>query len=156
MFKLKSFSLTRGSSCYVSNNRHGSSKTSSFSEKNALPSANARINQIGIQMVSEKLRKYLFGLSQDRARSKRDDVLLPKVKEHLKKFNLDKPLNEKDLLPDVPGLELPKLMGNNIEEHIRLIAQKQTEGYLRLISFFTSNAIPQIPEHFSFTPGWTR
>lgn len=136
-------------------------------------SSPVRINDIGIQMISDRLRRYLFDtqlpsqsdkvpenentacVSKDQKEEQLD--LLKKVKDHLHKFDLaTKPLGEKDILKDVNELDLPKLEGKNIEEHIYNISSRQIEDYLKLMSVFSSNKLPKIPDSFSFTAGWTR
>lgn len=114
-----------------------------------------RVNEIGVQMVEEKLRNYLFKGCDF---GKPDAELITKVKEHLKIFNLatDTQASSNKLMKDIEHLELPKLSGENIEEHIRNIASKQIEDYTRLMSIFSMQNIPKIPTEFAFKSGWTK
>ena len=120
----------------------------------------ARINEIGVQMIEENLRKYLF-YGREFDNKSDEQVIIGKVRKHLKKFNLatDEHLASSTGRPmkDIDGrLELPKLSGDNIDEHIRNIARKQTDVYARLMSVFSMQNIPEIPREFCFKPGWTR
>lgn len=110
---------------------------------------NLRINEVGVQMINEKLRSYLFDKLYPRS-----PELIEKSKQHLEKFKL----NNKELhpMPDVNEFELPKLKGKNIEEHFTNIGQEQIEPYMKLVSLFASNGIPKLPAKFSFTAGWTK
>lgn len=56
----------------------------------------------------------------------------------------------------VEKLELPKLTGSNIDEHIRNIARQQTEAYSKLMTHFTISGIPEIPAEFAMEPGWVK
>ena len=109
-----------------------------------------RINELGIQMINEKLRQYLF---RDEVNLS-DSELVQKAQEHLKMFNLQN--KKSDIQKEISDFELPRLGGKNIEEHFINIARKQTNEYLKLISKLTNNNIPEIPSMFQLTTGWTK
>lgn len=108
------------------------------------------INEFGVQMLDEKVRSYLFGKKlQDR-----DGAKIDVAKEHLEKFDL---LGKNvETLKDIDNIEIPKLKGNNIEEHFNVISKQYTEKYRSMLNSFSSSQLPVIPKEFEFTPGWTR
>ena len=57
---------------------------------------------------------------------------------------------------EAESLELPKLFGNNIDEHIKTIARQQIDTYSKLMTHLAIEAIPEMPGEFSFEPGWTK
>ena len=106
-------------------------------------------NEVGVQMIDEKLRRYLFG-----SKLLKDSDLIERAKEHLKKFDL---LNKNvDYMKEIDSLKLPKLKGSTIEEHFIQISTKSSEKYFKLLSIFIASDIPKMPDKFSFQPGWTR
>lgn len=114
-------------------------------------STEVRTNEVGIQMISEQLRSYLFG--EQFQKSKKD---IEKSHEHLKKFDL---LNKNsDVIADLTSkLKLPKLYGKNIDEHFRYIAHKSIDKYVHIISKLANcENMPQMPKKFNWAPGWTR
>lgn len=63
-----------------------------------------RTNEVGVQMINEDLRSYIFGNKKPNS-----DENVKRAKEHLKEHNLaDKKV---EFLKDVTGIELPKLIG---------------------------------------------
>lgn len=63
-----------------------------------------RTNEVGVQMVNEDLRAYIFG---NKKQPSSEDI--QRAREHLKEHNLaDKKV---DYLKDVTNIELPKLIG---------------------------------------------
>jgi DNA polymerase gamma 1 len=107
------------------------------------------INQVGIQMINEKLRSYLFN---EKHVVKGSDI--EKAADHLKKFGLF--LKESQPVEDVDQLNLPNLKGKNIEEHFYNIAREKTVEYNKLLNKLTNNGIPNMPKQFEFKAGWTR
>ena len=108
-----------------------------------------RINPLQIQLISEKLRNLIF--------SKTHSDLEGKVKlavDHLTRHNLLS--GSPTILPDV-NLQLPKLIGEDIDDHFRCIAQKQIAGYASLLNSLQSlSSLPPKPKEWSFNKGWTR
>lgn len=47
---------------------------------------------------------------------------------------------------DEVNLKLPKLSGENIEEHFRIIANEQVEPYQKLISSIVNAELPEMPK----------
>ncbi|KAI9208094.1 DNA polymerase family A-domain-containing protein [Polychytrium aggregatum] len=110
-----------------------------------------RENQIGIQMLSKNLYEQLFpqrgpGASPDQVNFSR---------KLLKDFDLlgktQAPLGE-------VKLELPKLLGSNIEDHFTILGLEQCHPYLDMATSFCSPKVapPAYPKTWSQTPGWTR
>lgn len=62
----------------------------------------ARFNEIGVQMIDEQLRQYLF---KGRQYSKPDESVVKRVKEHLSSFKLDPESTQKpssDQIKEIP------------------------------------------------------
>lgn len=57
-----------------------------------------------------------------------------------------------------PSIEfkLPNLVGNNIEEHFQSIGEKYSSAYKSLADEIVSKPLPQLPDKWSYTQGWTR
>jgi DNA polymerase gamma 1 len=108
-----------------------------------------RSNQVGIQMINDNLRDYLFKESLEPGPDQ-----VQKALEHLKNFNLNQKKSETQ--KDVENLELPMLRGKNIAEHFTNIGRKQTQKYMKLISQLINNDLPPMPQNFEFQSGWTR
>lgn len=113
-------------------------------------------NNLGIRMLSPKLRKYLFN-----RRNKINPDIEKNILSSLVKFDLIDPKK----LPQIDHsssnkvfdeLELPKLNGQNINEHINNISYEQAKTYLKLLNYFSNQRLPQIPTSFKFEPGWTK
>jgi DNA polymerase gamma 1 len=118
-------------------------------EKNDSSDAKLRISEVGVQMINEKLRSHLF-----KSKIKKDPNDIRKSQEHLASFNLNN--GKLDPIKDIEYIELPKLMGQNIEEHFLNIGRKQLDKYLKLISQFANSDLPSMPKNFNFSPGWTK
>ncbi|RNA01849.1 DNA polymerase subunit gamma-1 [Brachionus plicatilis] len=116
----------------------------------------SNVNNLGIRMLNPKLRKYLFN-----RRNKINPDIEKNILSSLSKFDL---IDEKKLASNVQStstntleeLELPKIAGRNIDEHIHSIADDQINTYLRYLNLFSNQRIPPIPSSFKFEPGWTR
>ncbi len=108
-------------------------------------------NEFGIQMIDEELRSYIFG---ERKSPGADPLAISKAKEHLKKFDL---LDKKvDLLKQIKNLQLPRIHGNNIDEHFMHIGYKLNNKYFKLLACLSSSNLPDKPANFELSPGWTR
>lgn len=112
---------------------------------------NTYVSTCGIQMLPRSLHKQIF-TNNTSTEVIREDVK-EKVKNHLSTHDLwGKKL---PLLPDV-HIDLPKLKGNNITEHFKIIAEEQTEKYKKLMIDFISSETPVPPEEWVLAPGWTK
>jgi hypothetical protein len=111
----------------------------------------ARHNEVGIQMISENLREYLFG---ERKPVNKENI--EKARDHLKQFNLLE--KNTDQIKDITNnIKLPKLYGANLDEHFKHIAGKYTDKYVKIISKLCSTQdLPKMPTKYNFSSGWTR
>ena len=75
------------------------------------------------------------------------------VEEHLSAHNLWG--RETTVLEDL-NFKLPGLHGNNIDEHFKHLAAKQTEDYVRLANKLKTCKMPAKPKEWKFAAGWTK
>ncbi|XP_028814792.1 DNA polymerase subunit gamma-1 [Denticeps clupeoides] len=111
--------------------------------------AQARFNPLNIQMLSASLHEQIF--RGTRPTYRREDV--QRSVGHLEQHQLWG--REAALVPDVE-LELPHMYGEDIDEHFRVLAQKQSLPYLEAASSLHRAALPAMPEHWAREEGWTR
>lgn len=115
-----------------------------------------RINQFGIQYLSEGLHKKIFPKTSPREYLKHENPhLLNVAAEHLNHHGL---LGKKTLRSDPIEIDnFPNLVGNNtLDEHFFKIGLKSSEPYLSMCNSFFSHQIPQPPLKWVFKPGWYR
>lgn len=124
------------------------SKTRAKGDK--VTSTNRRTSALGIQMISKSLHKQIFG---HEPRVSKDAV--EKSKNHLKTHGIDIGSIQNTELPDI-DLEMPPLLGNDINEHFIKIAKQQSEPYLSLATNLADTNLPQMPKKWSFVSGWTQ
>lgn len=129
--------------------RHYTSKVVSGAEK-------PRINELGIQYLSESLHKKVFPkTSVNDYKKKRDPARLLLAQKHLKhnglldrKTNIEEPIQ----FP-----HFPSLVGNNIEEHFHKLGTLCSEPYLSMAErFLATKTLPKKPTKWVFESGWTR
>ncbi|XP_068579055.1 DNA polymerase subunit gamma-1 [Cebidichthys violaceus] len=112
-------------------------------------SAETRLNPLNIQMLSRNLHDQIFrGLQPEHGE---DDV--ERSIRHLQKHQLWG--KETSLLPEVE-LKLPQMYGKNIDEHFRILAQKQSLPYLEAATKLQLADLPPMPQKWSWEVGWTR
>lgn len=108
---------------------------------------NARFNPVEIQMLSEALYKQIFpGEFTDY-----NAEVIEKCVKHLEEHQLWG--KGKSVLPDV-NLKLPSLLGANIDEHFKIIAQQQSKPYFDMTEELAVTTLPPLPEEWVFAPGW--
>ncbi|XP_054475204.1 DNA polymerase subunit gamma-1 [Anoplopoma fimbria] len=112
-------------------------------------STETRINPLNIQMLSKNLHDQIFRGIQLEYRE--DDV--ERSIKHLQKHQLWG--KETSLLPEV-ALKLPQMYGKNIDEHFRILAQKQSLPYLEAATKLQLADLPPMPQEWSWGVGWTR
>eukprot|EP00039_Didymoeca_costata_P003151 m.65522 g.65522 ORF g.65522 m.65522 type:complete len:1076 (-) comp11741_c0_seq2:29-3256(-) len=113
-----------------------------------------RYNPNNIQMISERIHRKLFpNEKMDSVASMPVDVM-KRVDEHLKNFDLDEKFISP--LPDTPELELPELLGGDLESHFRTLGERFSQPYLKEAEQFVTTDLPPVPEVWEFSPGWTR
>jgi DNA polymerase gamma 1 len=150
-YRLKNFLLLE-SKCYFSKT-NGVLRSSSLDEQlkiNNEDQNDIRFNEIGIQMISEEWRSILFG--KKRAHN---EELVNEIRKNLEKFGLN--TNPTSNFQQIPcDLKIPKLFGRNLDEHFKLIAGKQSDKYVRMISDLITSEMPLMPTKWSFKQGWTK
>ncbi|XP_040017946.2 DNA polymerase subunit gamma-1 [Gasterosteus aculeatus] len=112
-------------------------------------SAETRLNPLQIQMLSRNLHDQIFrGLQPEYIE---DDVQRGIL--HLQKHQLWG--KEISLLPEVE-LKLPQMHGKDIDEHFRILAQKQSLPYLEAATKLQLADLPPMPREWRWEVGWTR
>lgn len=109
-----------------------------------------RRNCVGIQLIPAVIRERVFRSGRV---SKPEKDLLMNVQSHLEKHKLWN--RESDPIADV-SIDLPELLGDNLEQHFREIGKKYTEPYLKAVRAFVDATAPPIPKQFVFREGWVR
>ena len=94
-----------------------------YSTKNVNTKKGKRYNAIGIQMLSQNIHKQIFGECEYTSNSQIKDI-----KTHLKQHSL---LGKTSSDVEDVDFKLPRLFGNNIEEHFQHIAEEQTKPYIQ-------------------------
>ncbi|XP_055011885.1 LOW QUALITY PROTEIN: DNA polymerase subunit gamma-1 [Boleophthalmus pectinirostris] len=111
-------------------------------------STQTRMNPLNIQMLSKNLHEQIFrGVEPE---YKQEDV--DRSIQHLKKHKLWG--KETSLLPDVE-LKLPRMYGDNIDEHFRILAKTQSLPYLEGAIKLQYAELPPMPKEWAWAVGWT-
>ena len=118
------------------------------SSDNAADDCNIRMSPLNIQMISKSLHEQIFG--EERPIS---DDKIHLCKQHLESHGLGG--NPGSVLPNV-NILLPPLLGANIDDHFRMIAENQSRDYLKLAVKLAESTIPLMPRRWKFEPGWTK
>ncbi|KAI5964481.1 MIP1 [Candida theae] len=118
-----------------------------------------RINQVGIQYLSNQLHKKVFPTTEvdDYVKPKHPE-LLEMAKDHLQANDL---LGKKTQITDPININhFPDLVGKTLDEHFYKLGQNSSEPYLSMARNFLSpkSSIPPIPsqDEWIMQPGWTR
>lgn len=112
-------------------------------------STQTRLNPLNIQMLSKGLHEQIFrGLEPEY----REEAVQRSIR-HLQKHQLWG--KDTSLLPDV-DLKLPKMYGNDIDEHFCHLAQTQSLPYLEAATKLKLADLPPMPQEWSWEVGWTR
>ncbi|XP_054306340.1 DNA polymerase subunit gamma-1 isoform X2 [Pongo pygmaeus] len=108
-----------------------------------------RHNPLHIQMLSRGLHEQIFGQGGEMP----GEAAVRRSVEHLQKHGLwGQPAAP---LPDVE-LRLPPLYGDNLDQHFRLLAQKQSLPYLEAANLLLQAQLPPKPPAWAWAEGWTR
>uniref|UniRef100_A0A2K6MGR9 DNA polymerase gamma, catalytic subunit n=1 Tax=Rhinopithecus bieti TaxID=61621 RepID=A0A2K6MGR9_RHIBE len=108
-----------------------------------------RHNPLHIQMLSKGLHEQIFGQGGEIP----GEAAVRRSVEHLQKHGLwGQPAAP---LPDVE-LRLPPLYGDNLDQHFRLLAQKQSLPYLEAANSLLQARLPPQPPGWAWAEGWTR
>ncbi|XP_067999513.1 DNA polymerase subunit gamma-1 [Melanerpes formicivorus] len=108
-----------------------------------------RMNPLNIQMLSKSLHEQIFRGTQVHYSA----AEVQKSVKHLQQHDLWG--KETSTLPDVE-LQLPRMYGDNIDEHFRLLAQKQSLPYLEAANELLRCELPSMPTEWAWQLGWTR
>ncbi|XP_077452607.1 DNA polymerase subunit gamma-1 [Stigmatopora argus] len=108
-----------------------------------------RVNPLNIQMLSRNLHEQIFRGLEPVYREEHVD----RGVRHLQKHQLWG--KETPLLQEVE-LKLPKMYGDNIDEHFRVLAQKQSLPYLEAAAELQQAQVPPMPQEWTWQVGWTR
>lgn len=112
--------------------------------------AQLRHNPLHIQMLSRGLHEQIFGRGGGEAPG---EPAVRRSVEHLQKHGLwGQPAAP---LPDVE-LRLPPLYGGSLDQHFRLLAQKQSLPYLEAAHSLLQAQLPPRPPSWAWAEGWTR
>jgi len=125
---------------------------SSISPRRRLKNA-PRINELGIQMLSQPLYEHLFKDKLDSKVYSKADA--KRSLEHLRSHNLLGHSKKVKLLPEV-AVKLPKLLSSSLEKHFQKIAMVQSQTYLDFALTLSRSPIPRKPNKWSQQTGWTR
>ncbi|KAM9502639.1 DNA polymerase subunit gamma-1-like isoform 1-T2 [Salvelinus alpinus] len=108
-----------------------------------------RLNPLNIQMLSQNLHEQIFrGVEQEYEVEKVERSI-----RHLQRHQLWG--KEASLLPGVE-LQLPHMYGEDINDHFRLLAQKQSLPYLEAASKLQQAPLPPMPRDWVWEVGWMR
>ncbi|XP_045863558.1 DNA polymerase subunit gamma-1 [Meles meles] len=108
-----------------------------------------RHNPLHIQMLSRGLHEQIFG----RGGETPGEAAVRRSVEHLQRHGLwGQPATP---LPDVE-LRLPPLYGGSLDQHFRLLAQKQSLPYLEAANSLLQAQLPPQPPSWAWAEGWTR
>ncbi|KAB7507036.1 DNA polymerase subunit gamma-1, mitochondrial [Armadillidium nasatum] len=110
-----------------------------------------RISKLNIQMLSQPLYDQLF----------KDEILKHKEYSedishcitHLQKNGLWG--KESSMCPDI-NFSLPPLKAKNLIDHFYILGKSQSAPYTALINTLVSCSLPDMPNKFSYSHGWTK
>ena len=107
------------------------------------------MNPLNIQMLSKNLHEQIFrGLGPEY-----EEEHVEKSIRHLQRHELWG--KETSSLGEVE-LALPAMYGQDIDQHFRVLAQKQSLPYLEAASLLSRGPLPAMPQEWAWEPGWTR
>ena len=117
-----------------------------------------RYNQVNIQMLPENIHNQVFPIVP---RNKIDLEVINLSKQHLRQHDL--PIDDKKAFKSTVDIQLPKLLGNDIEQHFWNVGLMMQQPYYNMAySFANHDAIYPIDigKHmlgkWSTEAGWTR
>ncbi|XP_043838904.1 DNA polymerase subunit gamma-1 isoform X1 [Dromiciops gliroides] len=108
-----------------------------------------RENALHIQMLSRGLHEQIFRQPEVQP----SEEAIQQSVEHLQKHGLWG--QETSVLPDVE-LQLPHLYGEDLDQHFRILAQKQSLPYLEAAHELLQARLPPLPNEWAWKEGWTR
>lgn len=132
--------------------------SSRLAKRLASTSEAPRVNQVGIQYLSNDLHRKVFPtVPLDKYKSPPHHSLVELLKSHLDHHGL---LGKKTAISNPIKIDhFPDLVGNkSVSEHFHKIGSKDAQPYLSMAENFLSNQIPSKPDpkDWVFQLGWTR
>ncbi|ODV94731.1 hypothetical protein PACTADRAFT_50596 [Pachysolen tannophilus NRRL Y-2460] len=114
-----------------------------------------RINQVGIQYLSEGLQRQVFPLYKAPVRKRKDSTVINLAKLHLKKNGL---LGKKTFITEPIDFKIPKLHGQTLDEHFYKLGVLKSDKYLQLAENLIKigSSLPKKPKKWVFKSGWYR
>lgn len=115
------------------------------------PTLYGKVNPVGIYHLEEEKRNKVFGSRKQKLDLKLVDMSL----EHLARNDL---LGKPTSKPEPVNFELPKILGNNLDEHFQKIGKHLAEPYLSWAKTYAAQQLPQAPDSddFQVDSGWIR
>ncbi|KAK6350090.1 DNA-directed DNA polymerase gamma mip1 [Orbilia brochopaga] len=114
------------------------------------PKPQARFNEIDVQHISDQLHSQIFGLNS----SSPPEELVELARQHLTLHEL---LGKQSAPTDPIGFQLPKLIGNSLDEHFSKLGLFTAEPWRDLATRFAYTAAPPPPKEWNMeTSGWTK
>lgn len=111
-----------------------------------------RINELGIQMLPKALHEQIFRNAKTNL-VKPTKAFIEKCRLTLEKHNMV--TKDSDYVKDV-DFKLPPLEGKNLLEHFEIIAERQSEPYLKIVRALLAHETPAPPGRWLLQEGWTR
>lgn len=106
-------------------------------------------NPVGIYLLDEKLRKAVFGPKKRLDSLKHVDA----ARKHLRAHDL---LGRGTTAPRNVNIEVPSLLGDDLEEHFQKIGRHMSEPYLGMSQRFIRNEPAPVPHKWILNSGWMR
>ncbi|CAI5760665.1 unnamed protein product [Candida verbasci] len=116
-----------------------------------------RINQLGIQYLSNQLHKKIFPSNPPSSYLKpKHPELLEASKRHLIENNLYG--KKTNIVDPITIPEFPNLVGKSLDEHFYKLGLKSSEPYKSMADEFLKleNKLPEMPKEWIMQSGWTR
>ncbi|KAK6361625.1 DNA-directed DNA polymerase gamma mip1 [Orbilia blumenaviensis] len=111
----------------------------------------ARFNEIEVQHISDQLHRQIFGTSTQQPV---DERLVELARRHLEIHDL---LGKQSAPTEPIGFEMPKLVGNSLDEHFHRLGSYTADPWLGYAKEFAKKNIPLQPIRWNVeTSGWTR
>ncbi|KAJ3330346.1 hypothetical protein HDU76_005892 [Blyttiomyces sp. JEL0837] len=110
-----------------------------------------RSNEVGIQMLSKNIYTQLFPKLQPEMLPHQAQIQY--ARDLLTTFNLLG--KQQSPLPEVT-LPLPKLLGDNLDDHFQILGREQAGPCLEKAHAFANAKLPEKPKVFSENAGWTK
>lgn len=115
----------------------------------SLRQAEKHRNAAGIYLLDDKLRKSVFGSNKASQSPKKVEAVL----RHLRAHDL---LGRKTTAPKNLDIDVPNLVGSNLDSHFQKIGRQMSEPYLKWCRDFISQKAAPIPKHWLRKSGWVR